>query len=129
MTRSLKFLLAALAIIAVLDVVAAVQAAQITGPDKPPVFAVIGLVVLAAATLTAAYGLARDTRWARPVIYIACALRIISGILGLGGHTSAARLTLGAVGVVLSVAVIAVLVRTRSQAPASVGVSHQANVG
>jgi hypothetical protein len=127
MTRSLKFLLAALAIIAVLDVVAAVQAAQITGPDKPPVFAVIGLVVLAAATLTAAYGLARDTRWARPVIYIACALRIISGILG--GHTSAARLTLGAVGVVLSVAVIAVLVRTRRQAPASVGVSHQANVG
>jgi hypothetical protein len=116
MTRSLKFLLAALAIIAVLDVVAAVQASQITGPDKPPVFAVVGLVVLAAAILTATYGLVRDTRWARPVIYICCALRIISAVLGFGGHTSAARLAVGTIGVVLSVAVIAVLVRTRRKA-------------
>ena len=116
MTRSLKFLIAALAIIAVLAVVAAVQASQVTGPDKPPVFAVAGLVVLAAALLTATYGLARGARWARPVIYISCTLRIISSILGFGGHTSAARLTIGAIGVVLSVAVIAVLVRTRRQA-------------
>jgi hypothetical protein len=115
MTRSLKFLLAALAIIAVLDVVAAVQASQVTGPDKPPVFAVAGLAVLAAATVTALYGLARGTRWARPVIYISCALRIISGILGLGGPTSAARLAAGIIGVVLSVAVVAALVRTRRQ--------------
>ena len=123
MTRSLKFLLSALAIIIVLDVVAAVQASQITGPDKPPAFAVIGLAVLAAAVLTATYGLARDTRWARPVIYISCALRIISAILGLGGHTSAARLTVGTIGVVLSVAVIAVLVRTRRQA-AEIVIQH-----
>lgn len=116
MTRSLKFVLAALAIITVLDVVAAVQAAQATGPDKPPVFAVVGLVVLAAAILTGIYGLVRDSRWARPVIYTACALRIVSGLLGLGGHTSAVRLTVGTIGVVLSVAVIAVLVRTRRQA-------------
>jgi hypothetical protein len=115
MTRSLKFLLAALAIIAVLDVVAAVQASQVTGSNKPPAFAVVGLVVLAAATVTAIYGLARDTRWARPVIYISCALRIISGILGLGGHTSAARLSVGAIGVVLAVAVVVALVRTRRQ--------------
>jgi hypothetical protein len=123
MTRSLKFLLAALAVIAVLDVVAAVQASQVTGPDKPPAFAVAGLAVLAAATLTAIYGLARDTRWARPVIYISCALRVISGILGLGGHTSAARLTVGTIGVILSVAVVAVLVRTRRQA-AEIAVQH-----
>ena len=123
MTRSLKFLLTALAIIAVLDVVAAVQASQVTGPDKPPVFAVVGLVVLAAAILTAAYGLARGTRWARPVIYISCALRIISSILGLGGHTSAVRLAVGAIGVILSLAVIAVLVRTRRQA-AEIAIQH-----
>jgi hypothetical protein len=123
MTRSLKFLLTALAIIAVLDVVAAVQASQVTGPDKPPVFAVVGLVVLAAAILTAAYGLARGARWARPVIYIACTLRIISSILGLGGHTSAVRLAVGAIGVILSLAVIAVLVRTRRQA-AEMTVQH-----
>ena len=123
MTRSLKFLLTALAIIAVLDVVAAVQASQVTGPDKPPVFAVVGLVVLAAAILTAAYGLARGTRWARPVIYVSCALRIISSILGLGGHTSAVRLAVGAIGVILSLAVIAVLVRTRRQA-AEIAIQH-----
>lgn len=116
MTRSLKFLHTALAVIAVLDVAAAVQASQVTGPDKPPVFAVAGLLVLAAATLTAIYGLSRDTRWARPVIYISCALRIISGILGIGGHTSAARLTVGTIGVVLSVTAVVILVRNRRQA-------------
>lgn len=123
MTRSLKFLLAALTIITVLEVVAAVQASQVTGSDKPPVFAVVGLVVLAAANLTAIYGLVRDTRWAQPLIYISCALRIVSGILGLGSPTSAARLTVGVIGVVLSVAVIAVLVRTRRRAP-EIAIQH-----
>ena len=123
MSRSLKFLLAALGILAILNAVAAVQASQITVPDRPPAFAVVGLVVLAAAFLAAGYGLVRDTRWARPVIYIACALRIISGILGLGNHTTAARLTVGAIGVVLSVAVIVVLVRTRRQG-AEIGIQH-----
>ncbi len=113
MNGSLKFLLTALGIIAVLEVLAGVQAAGVTGPAQPPAFAVIGLFVLAAVTVVAIYGLARGLRWARPVIYVTAALRIASAVLGAGNGTDAVREIVGLAGVVLYVAVIVMLVRTR----------------
>jgi hypothetical protein len=115
MSRTQNTLTAMLGALVVLDVATALLMPHVTGAAKPPTGAVVATWVFAALTVAAAFGLRQGARWARPVIYVTCALRILSGLLGVGDNPGAALVSLGVVGVLLSAVVITVLVRTRRQ--------------
>jgi uncharacterized membrane protein len=112
MIRSQKSLIAMLGVLAVLDLIAPVLASRVTGSAKPPPPAVAVMVIVGVVTLAATYGLWRGARWARPVIYITRGLDVVSSLLGLGDRPSVALVVIGAVTLVLSVAVIVILART-----------------
>jgi hypothetical protein len=112
MIRTQKSLIAILGVLAVLDLVAPVLASRVTGSAEPPVPAIAVMVVVAMLTLAAMDGLWRGGRWARPVIYFARGLDVVSSLLGLGDRPSVALVVIGAVSLVLSVAVIVILART-----------------
>ena len=107
-----KSLFAMLALLAVLDLIAPVLASRVTGSAKPPVPAIAGMVVVGILTLVAMWGLWRGARWARPVIYVTRGLDVVSSLLGLGDRPSVALVVIGAVTLVLSLAVIVTLART-----------------
>jgi hypothetical protein len=115
MSRTQNTLTAMLGGLVALDAATALLMPHVTGAAKPPTGAVVATWFFAALTLAAAFGLRQNARWARPVIYVTCALRIGSGALGLGDNPGAGLVTLGVIGVVLSVIVIVTLVRTRRQ--------------
>jgi hypothetical protein len=112
MIRSSKSLIALLAAVVVLDLVAAVLASRVTGSAKPPTPAVAAMVIVAVLTVVAMFGLPRGAGWARPVIYVTRGLDVLSGLLGLGDHPSLALDVIGALTMVLSLAVIVILART-----------------
>jgi flagellar biogenesis protein FliO len=112
MIRTQKYLIAMLSSLAALDLIAAVLASRVTGSAKPPVPAVAVMVIIGVLTLAAIYGLRRGGRWARPVIYVTRGLDVVSSLLGLGDRPSVALVAIGAVTLVLSVAVIVLLART-----------------
>ncbi len=112
MIRSQKPLIAMLGVLAVLDLAAPVLASRVTRSAKPPVPAIAVMVVVGILTLAAMYGLWRGARWARPVIYITRGLDVVSSMLGLGDRPSLALVVIGAVTLVLSVAVIVIVART-----------------
>jgi hypothetical protein len=113
MSRTQNRVVALLVVLAALDVASASLMPSVKGSAKPPMGAVVATWVFAALTLAAAYGLPRGAKWARPVVYVTCALRIVSGGLGLGDNPGGTLVTLGVIGVVLSLATITILVRTR----------------
>lgn len=112
MVRSFKSVMVLLGTVAALDLVAAVLASRVTGSAKPPPPAVGAMVIFSVLTLVAMYGLWRGASWARPVIYVTRGLDVLSGLLGLADHPSVALEVIGAVTIVLSVAVIVILART-----------------
>ena len=112
MIRNFKSVMVMLGAVAALDLAAAVLASRVTGSAKPPVPAVASMVIFAVVTLIAMYGLWRGAGWARPVIYVTRGLDVVNGLLGLGDRPSLALDVIGAVTVVLSVAVIVTLART-----------------
>jgi len=112
MIRNSKSLILLLSAVAALDLVAAVLAPRVTGSAKPPTPAVASMVIFAVLTVLAMYGLWRGARWARPVVYVTRGLDVLSGLLGLGDHPSLALDVIGALTIVLSVAVIVILART-----------------
>jgi hypothetical protein len=115
MSRTRNTMTALLVVVAALDVSTAVLMPGVAGSAKPPTGAIVATWIFAALTLAAVFGLQRGARWARPVVYVTCALRIISGLLGVGDNPGAALVTLGVIGVVLSLVAIGILLRTRHQ--------------
>jgi hypothetical protein len=63
-------------------------------------------------TFVAMYGLWRGAGWAGPVIYVTRGLDAVSSLLGLADHPSLALVMIGVCTLVLSLGVIAILVRT-----------------
>lgn len=112
MIRTQKALITLLGVLAVLDLIAAVLASRVTGSAKPPVPAIAVMVIVGVLTLAAMVGLWRGARGARPVIYVTRGLDVVSSLLGLGDRPSVALVVIGAVTLVLSVAVIVTLART-----------------
>lgn len=117
MIRNCKSVIVLLSAVAALDLVAAVLASRVTGAAKPPTPVVAAMVIFAVLTVLAMYGLWRGAGWARPVIYVTRGIDVLSGLLGLGDHPSLALDILGALTIVLSVAVIVILARTPVFAP------------
>jgi hypothetical protein len=69
------------------------------------------MVIFGVSTLTTMYGLWRGARWPCPVIYATRILDMVSSLLGPGDRPSVALVVIGAVTLVLSVAVIVALAR------------------
>jgi hypothetical protein len=117
MSRPYKYVVAMLCTVAALDLVAAVLGSRVTGHAKPPPPAMVAIVLFAILSLVAIYGLWRGAGWARPVIYVTRGLDVVSSLLGLGDRPSHLLEVIGAVTLVLSVAVIVILVRTPATPP------------
>ncbi len=112
MFHSQKPLIAMLSVLVVLDLVAPALASRVTGSAEPPAPAIAVMVIVGVLTLAAMYGLWRGWRSARPVIYVTRGLDVVSSLLGLGDRPSVALVVIGAVTLVLSVAVIVILAPT-----------------
>jgi hypothetical protein len=112
MIRTLKSVIVMLGLAGALDLAAAVLATQVTGHAKPPPPAVVVMVICGILTFVAMYGLWRGAGWARPVIYATRGLDALSSLLGLADHPSPALVVIGVCTLVLSLGVIAILVRT-----------------
>jgi hypothetical protein len=115
MNRSFKTVIVLLSTLTALDLVAAVLASRVTGTAKPPPPAVGSMVILAALTAVAMYGLWRGARWARPAIYLTRGFDVLNGLLGLADRPSVALDVIGVATIVLSAAVIIILARTGAQ--------------
>jgi hypothetical protein len=112
MIRTMKSVIVTLGLAGALDLVAAALATQVTGPAKPPPPAVVVMVICGILTFVAMYGLWRGAGWARPVIYVTRGLDAVSSLLGLADGPSPALVAIGVGTLVLSLGVIAILVRT-----------------
>jgi uncharacterized membrane protein (DUF2068 family) len=118
MSRTTKFIIAILGVIAVLDAASAVIASRITGSDKPPAAAVVAIALFAVLDLLGMYGLSRGARWAAPLIYVTRGLNAVSNLLGLGNHPTTAPLVIGSLTFGLSVVVVVALIAVRRQTSA-----------
>jgi hypothetical protein len=113
MKSNVKLLIAALGLLALLDVIAIpfMIAANHHTNGTPPAAAIVVVGLIAVATVISMPGVARGLRWA---FIVALTARIIDGLsnfLGLSNHPSPATTVGGWFGFILSIAAIVLLVR------------------